>query len=114
MLAFSEEHDQIRKNVRAWTTKKLEPAIDALENGEPPYELMRDFAKTFGLAELARTMFAKLEARGDAPPTKGGLSARDPSLSAIVSIELSRVFIGFTLPIRALSVPVVIAVLVMI
>ncbi len=97
MLAFSEEHEQIRKIVRAWTTKKLEPAIDALENGEPPYELMRDFAKTFGLAELARTMFAKLEARGDAPPTKGGLSARDPSLSAIVSIELSRVCPGFAL-----------------
>ena len=97
MLAFSEEHEQIRKIVRAWTSKKLEPKVDALEEGEPPYELMRDFAKTFGIADIARTMFAKLEARGDAPPTKGALSARDPSLSAIVSIELSRVCPGFAL-----------------
>jgi alkylation response protein AidB-like acyl-CoA dehydrogenase len=97
MFAFSEEHEMIRKLVRKWTTSKLEPAVEALENGEPPYELMRDFAKTFGLPELAKQAFAKLEARGDAPPKKGGLSARDPSLAAIVSIELSRVCPGFAL-----------------
>ena len=54
MLQFSEEHEMIRKLVRRWTTAKLEPKLDALEAGEPPYELMRDFAKTFGIADLAR------------------------------------------------------------
>jgi len=95
MYAFSDEHEMIRKLIRRWTQSKLEPKLDALEAGEPPYELMRDFAKTFGIAELARSAFAKL-ADGE-KPTKGGLSAADPALAAIVSIELSRVSPGFAL-----------------
>ncbi|HEY5925669.1 MAG TPA: acyl-CoA dehydrogenase family protein [Kofleriaceae bacterium] len=105
MLQFSEEHEMIRKLIRRWTTSKLEPKVDALEAGEPPYELMRDFANTFGIPDMVRGMFAKLEQRaakgadGDDPPprAKGALAASDPALSAIVSIELSRVCPGFAL-----------------
>jgi hypothetical protein len=100
MLQFSEEHEMIRKLVRRWTTSKLEPKLDALEAGEPPYELMRDFARTFGIPDLARAAFAKIEERaktGGATASKGGLGAADPALAAIVSIELSRVSPGFAL-----------------
>ena len=96
MLQFSEEHEMIRKLIRRWTTSKLEPKVDALEAGEPPYELIRDFVKTFGIAELARGAFDKPEAKDkDAP--RSGLRAADPALSALVSIELSRVCPGFAL-----------------
>ncbi|HUJ61977.1 MAG TPA: acyl-CoA dehydrogenase family protein [Kofleriaceae bacterium] len=97
MNAFSEEHEMVRKLVRRWTAAKLEPAVDALEAGEPPYALMRDFAKTFGLPELARAAFDKLGQRAKDGESRGGLSAADPALAAIVSIELSRVLPGFAL-----------------
>ena len=110
MLQFSDEHEMIRKLIRRWTTSKLEPKVDALEAGEPPYELMRDFATTFGIPDMVRGMFKKLEeraakgapsgdARGDnaAPRPRGPLSASDPALAAIVSLELSRVCPGFAL-----------------
>jgi len=94
MLQFTEEHDTIRKLIRRWTTSKLEPKLDALETGEPPYELMRDFARTFGIAELARAAFAKIEQRAkagaDAPAKKDSGMGIDAALAAIVSIELSR------------------------
>src|SRR3569623_861376 len=66
MLQFTEEQDTIRKLIRRWTTSKLEPKLDALETGEPPYELMRDFARQFGIADLARSAFAKIEQRAKA------------------------------------------------
>jgi hypothetical protein len=101
MFQFTEEQEMIRKLVRRWTTSKLEPKVDALEAGEPPYELMREFAKTFGIPDLARAAFAKIEAKakdgGANASSKGGLSAADPALAAIVSIELSRVSPGFAL-----------------
>ena len=92
MIRFTEEHEQIRKLVRRWTTSKLEPKVDALEAGEPPYELMRDFAKTFGITDMMHGMFAKLAEGG-----KPGEGLRDPALSAIMSLELSRVSPGFAL-----------------
>jgi len=101
MYGFSEEHEMVRKVVRRWTVSKLEPKLDAIEAGEPPYELMRDFARTFGIPDLARRALEKLEehAKDGAPaaPAKGGLSAADPALAAIVSLELSRVSPGFAL-----------------
>ena len=99
MHQFTEEQQMIRKLIRKWVTAKLEPKVDALEAGEPPYELMRDLARTFGIPDLVRTAFAKLEerARDGATPMRGGLSSQDPALGAILSIELSRASPGFAL-----------------
>jgi acyl-CoA dehydrogenase len=113
MLQFSDEHEMIRKLIRRWTASKLEPKVDALEAGEPPYQLMRDFATTFGIPDMVRGMFKKLEERaakgtpGDDEPApraaRGALSASDPALAAIVSLELSRVCPGFALAFGATS-----------
>ena len=94
MHAFTQEHQMVRGLVRKWAQAKLEPRVDALEAGEPPYEVMRDFAKTFGIAELARSAFARSTEAG-AKPTKG--LGGDPAMSAAVAIELSRVSPGFAL-----------------
>lgn len=104
MFEFTEEHQMVRKMVRRWTREKLEPKVDDFENGEPPYELMRDFARTFGIPGMVTSAFERLEQRvndGTYDPAKakkmGGMAGSDPALSAILSIELSRVCPGFML-----------------
>lgn len=101
MFRFSQEHEMVRGIVRKWAESKLAPKVDALEAGEPPYELMRDLARTFGIPALVKGAFEKLEQRakqggGDGKEVKlSGMG--DPALSAILSIELSRICPGFTL-----------------
>ena len=102
MFEFSQEHQMVRTVVRKWAESKLAPKVDAFEAGEPPYEVMRDLAKTFGLPSMVRAAFEKIEQRakdggsGDDKDVKlGGMG--DPALSAILSIELSRVCPGFML-----------------
>jgi alkylation response protein AidB-like acyl-CoA dehydrogenase len=64
---------------------------------------MRDLAKTFGLPAMVMGAFEKLEQRakqgsGDGKEMKVGLGGTgDPALSAILSLELSRVCPGFML-----------------
>ncbi len=94
MFAFSQEHEMVRTVVRKWAESKLAPKVDALEAGEPPYELMRDLAKTFGIPAMVKAAFEKTEG----PRAGSGLAgAGDPVLSAILSLELSRVCPGFML-----------------
>ncbi len=102
MFEFSQEHQMVRTVVRKWAESKLAPKVDAFEAGEPPYEVMRDLARTFGLPSMVRAAFEKIEQRakdggsGDDKDVKlGGMG--DPALSAILSIELSRVCPGFML-----------------
>ncbi len=103
MFEFTEEHMMIRKMVRRWATEKLEPQLDKIEEGEPPYELMRDFAKTFGLPGMIKAAFEKMEKaakdgnKDGKPPRLQGLTGGDPAMSALLSIELSRVSPGFML-----------------
>ncbi len=101
MYEFTQEHEMIRKMVRRWTTDKLEPQVDAFEAGEPPYEAMRDFAKTFGIPDMVRGAFEKMEKRATegkgSAPKMGGIAGGDPAMSAILSVELSRVCPGFML-----------------
>ncbi|HEX5060000.1 MAG TPA: acyl-CoA dehydrogenase family protein [Kofleriaceae bacterium] len=99
MFHFSQEHEMVRGIVRKWAESKLAPKVDALEAGEPPYELMRDLAKTFGIAAMVRGAFEKIEQRAREGSTDSvKVSAMgDPALSAVLSIELSRISPGFTL-----------------
>ena len=101
MFDFSEEHTMVRNLVRRWTESKLAPAVDALESGTPPYDLMRDLARTFGIPDMVRAAFDKLDARaknGTAGEREARLSGfGDPALAAILGIELSRVCPGFML-----------------
>jgi len=103
---FKEEHKMVGQMVRRWAKEKLEPKVDDLENGEPPYELMRDFAKTFGLAAMVEGAFAKMEKKaseGKAPSKKAGglMGGGDSAMSAILAVELSRVCPGFMLAFAA-------------
>ena len=86
---FTQEHEMIRKMIRRWTAEKLEPKVDAFEAGEPPYETMRDLARSFGIPDLVRGAFDK--------EGGGGGTGRDPVIGAIMAIELSRVSPGFAM-----------------
>ncbi|RMH41475.1 MAG: acyl-CoA dehydrogenase [Deltaproteobacteria bacterium] len=104
MFEFTEEHKMIRQMVRRWCTDKLEPKVDALEAGEPPYELMRDFVRAFRIDDMVDAAFAEAErkrdAGGDGATGRSGgglLAGTDPAMSALLSIELSRVCPGFML-----------------
>src|SRR5579883_98967 len=77
-----------------------------MESGELlPYDIARKLVRTFGIDELARSSFRKMEereSRGTAlaqgeDDDRGGTMARDPALSAVVGMELSRVCPGFAL-----------------
>lgn len=90
MFRFNDEHLMVRQMVRKWVDARLRPANEALEaNDHLPYDLMRDFAKTFGLPDMVRAGFERAASR----PGEG--SGRDPALQAIMAIEMCRVNPGF-------------------
>jgi acyl-CoA dehydrogenase len=93
MFSWSEEQQMVRQLVRRWVESKLLPAHEALENGGDPYPLMRDFAKSFGLADMVRGAFAKAGKIERGASVGGG----DPALQAILAIEMCRVSPGFFL-----------------
>ncbi len=109
MFDFTDEQKMMRKALRRWVEQELSPHVDALESEAMlPYAPMRKFLDTFGAGDMARSTIAKLEKRaaaGEAPAAKApdgdeddgpaGGAMRDPALSAIISIEFSRVSPGF-------------------
>jgi alkylation response protein AidB-like acyl-CoA dehydrogenase len=106
MFAFRDEHKLARDMVRRWVVGKLVPANAALERNEVlPYDLMRDFLRTFGAAAKsnkpdAGTVSEKDDAKkagadDDDETPMGMLGSLDPALQAVVAIELSRVNPGF-------------------
>ena len=55
MFDFTDEHKMVRQMVRKWCDERLGPAVDDLEAERVlPYDLMRDFIRTFGIDEMAR------------------------------------------------------------
>src|SRR5262250_3348371 len=101
---LSEQEEMVQKMVRQWCERTLLPKVPALEAGElEPWPLMREFAKTFGLDEMAsasvkRRIARMLEARegaarDDLLDGPGG----SPTLGYVVVKELSRISPGFAM-----------------
>src|SRR6516164_6083300 len=101
MLDFTDEQKMARQMLRQWADKELAPHVAKMEKGELlPYDLMRKLIRAFGMDEMVRAQFKKLEEAGDKRP-EGAKKERDalgdPGMMAIVSMELSRVCPGFCL-----------------
>lgn len=100
MLDFTDEQKMARQLLRQWTEKELAPHVAKMEKGEIlPYDIQRKLIRTFGIDEMVRAQFKKLEESGE---TNTGASKKeaatgDAALMAIVSMELSRVCPGFCL-----------------
>src|SRR5688500_7564236 len=105
MFDFSDEHKQIRKMLRQWVGKQVEPHNDAMEPGlMTPYEPMRKLAAMLGLQAPVAQMLERAEREGTSgsdastgPPAKRGRSSDEAYLTALLTIELSRCNPGFTL-----------------
>jgi alkylation response protein AidB-like acyl-CoA dehydrogenase len=97
MFRFTDEQLMVRQMVRKWVEAKLRPANAALERGEElPYDLFRDFMKTFGIPDMVRGAFERSASAG-ADAKEGGGGGVDAALSAIMGIEMCRVSPGFYL-----------------
>lgn len=115
MFEFNDQHRMIEKTVRQFVEKELEPNVEAIENGEPPYEIMKKFARTFGLPSMVdgvwKSRKKKLQAKeaGEDVKDEGdggggmveGMGGDDPVMGAIIGKELSRVSPGFALALSA-------------
>ncbi|WP_018656399.1 acyl-CoA dehydrogenase family protein [Actinomadura flavalba] len=95
MIEWSGEDLMIRDAVRDWIEARVRPHLDELDSGDlPPYDLLRDLYKTFGMDEMARSSFAKrldrpAAASGDDTP--GGGNA---AMNMLPIIELCKVAPG--------------------
>lgn len=105
---LSEQQQMVRQALRSWCTDNLEPALDALEDGERlPYPLMRELAEAFGLREMISAGRKGSESSSDEATSKpsggGGLfgPGTDPMLGHLIMMELSRVSPGFALSLGA-------------
>jgi alkylation response protein AidB-like acyl-CoA dehydrogenase len=93
MFEWSDEHQMMRQAVRQFIEKEIVPDIDAYEHeGRPPYEVLRKMFSTFGIDGAARAGFAKRIEREKAGTSRPQESEgeRDPAMSLIPTIELSR------------------------
>lgn len=94
MFDYTPEQKMVRDMIRQWAERELEPQVLAIERGEVlPYDLMRKMAAAFGLADLARDRFARMEKRAaEAAKEKQADDATlgDPSFAMIMAVELSR------------------------
>ena len=102
MYEWSEEDLMVRDALRGFIDKEIRPHIDELETGVlPPYDIIRNLLKTFGVDAMASDAlekeFARDEAvaRGEAEPKTGsGGGPGMTSMGAILNIELSGVSLG--------------------
>jgi alkylation response protein AidB-like acyl-CoA dehydrogenase len=99
---LSEQQEMVQQMVRQWCERVLLPKVPALEAGElEPWELMRAFARTFGLDQMAaagvQKRLARLRAGGEAAGDLFEGAGGDPMLGYVVIKELSRVSPGFAM-----------------
>ena len=110
MFQLDEQAAMVQKMMRGWCEKELAPKVPAMEAGElAPFELMKQFARTFGLDAMAgaavKKRIAKLraaEAAGEGPPDAEGSRigealGGDPMIPQVVIKELSRISPGFAM-----------------
>ena len=95
MIEWSDEDRMIQKAIRDWVDAELRPRVDELESGQlPPYDLIRNLFRTFGMDEMARSSFkARAEAERSGAERKSG-GGGNPALSILPIIELCKVSPG--------------------
>ena len=98
MLDFTDEQKMARQMLRQWADKELAPHVAKMEKGEIlPYDIMRKLIRAFGMDEMVRAQFKKMEEAGEKSGKRERDGIGDPGLMAVVSMELSRVCPGFCL-----------------
>jgi alkylation response protein AidB-like acyl-CoA dehydrogenase len=93
---WSDEQLAVSAVVRRFVDEEIRPVLDDLEYGDlPPYGILRTFASTFGLDELARERFKRrLEREASGTPRSSGAGGSDAGTMLLAIIELCRVSPG--------------------
>jgi alkylation response protein AidB-like acyl-CoA dehydrogenase len=105
MFRLAEQQQMVQQMVRMWCERTLLPKVPALEAGdEAPWDLMRQFARTFGLDQMGaagvQKRIAKLRNQESVPDAKDDLAEAaggDPMNMYVVIKELSRISPGFAM-----------------
>jgi alkylation response protein AidB-like acyl-CoA dehydrogenase len=99
-FTWSKEDLEVRESVRAWVDKVVRPLREDLEHGgAPPYDVARDYYRTFGIGEAAAERFdhdlrrAEAEAAGE-PFEESEPDDIDPATLTIANLELVKVCPG--------------------
>lgn len=110
MFDFDETQRAIAQALRDYCRHEIEPLVPRLEGGETsPYDVMRDFARAFGLGEMIGAPLRKKAARRragkpderEAAGAGGGATLGDPAMFSIFAMELARVSPGVCLCVAA-------------
>ena len=91
MLDFTDEQKMARQMLRQWADKELAPHVAKMEKGEIlPYDIMRKLIRAFGMDEMVRAQFKKLEESAQQSAAGGEKSGKrerdslgDPGLMAV-------------------------------
>jgi alkylation response protein AidB-like acyl-CoA dehydrogenase len=95
MFELEDSYLTIEKDVRRFMTKEVEPLIDDLEDEKIlPYDLMKKFAKDFGLIDIGRNRINSLRNEGNKECAEDGIDL-DPMMCAIIGKEIGRVYPSF-------------------
>ena len=69
MIEWSEQHLMIRDAIRKFVEAEIKPRLQEFEHGDtPPYDVLRNMMRTFGIDEVARQRFAHQIAKDKARP----------------------------------------------
>jgi alkylation response protein AidB-like acyl-CoA dehydrogenase len=100
MIEWNEQQEMIRDAVRKFVEAEIKPKLEELEHGDlPPYDILRNMMRTFGIDEMARARFRKQvereKARSNGKKTESGSSESGgrgdtAAFSMIPIIELCR------------------------
>ena len=80
MIEWNEMHLQIRDMMRRFVEAEVKPNLEALEHGDlPPYEILRKMIKSFGIADMAKSRFARDKAHNDDRSPRSDPGPKKPS-----------------------------------
>jgi alkylation response protein AidB-like acyl-CoA dehydrogenase len=91
VIRWSPEQQAIKDALRDFVRKSVEPQRRALEAGDlPPYDILRELFRTFGLDEIAEERFRRRMDQGDRPVGPRPRDADQVAMVLLPIIELSR------------------------
>ena len=80
MIEWSEQHLMIRDAIRKFVEAEIKPRLQEFEHGDtPPYDVLRNIMRSFGIDEVAKQRFAHQIAK-DKARAAGGRDCRGQTI----------------------------------
>jgi alkylation response protein AidB-like acyl-CoA dehydrogenase len=89
MIEWDETQVAIRDAFKRFVEQEVRPKLEAIEHGdEPPYDLLRKMASTFGLADMAKMRFASELAKAERTGEKKDKTGPSPEAAQATAMQL--------------------------